>query len=187
MKTSASSIRPSLRRSKTAERLEGPTNTESCCISRNVGLSMMCYASGKAERICLGERQLSGRIICLINDCAEDHFFSAAIGNTFNLTQIRAQPCKMAAPEVYSHISFCRLTPRRSRRACCIQGVSKKERMWPYKKHGLRYLHGAANREGACGLTIPDVHKLASFYTEQKSHRYKMKLFHFLNLLHGVD
>jgi hypothetical protein len=146
-----------LRRSKTAERLEGPTNTESCCISRNVGLSMMCYASGKAERICLGERQLSGRIICLINDCAEDHFFSAAIGNTFNLTQIRAQPCKMAAPEVYSHISLCRLAPRRSRRACCIQGVSKKERTWPYKKHGLRYLHGAANREGACRLTIPDV------------------------------
>ncbi len=33
------------------------------------------------------------------------------------LTQIRAQPCKMTAPEVYSHISLCRSALRRSRRA----------------------------------------------------------------------
>ena len=42
----------------------------------NVGLSMMCYTSGKAERICLGERQLSGRmgkllyLFCQTASCA---------------------------------------------------------------------------------------------------------------------
>ena len=28
----------------------------------NVGLSMMCYTLGKANKTCLGERQLRGRI-----------------------------------------------------------------------------------------------------------------------------
>ena len=31
-------------------------------LSEYVGLSMMCYTLGKANKMCLGERQLSGRI-----------------------------------------------------------------------------------------------------------------------------
>ena len=149
-----------MRRSKTAERLCGPTNTESCCISRNVGLSMMCYASGKAERICLGECQLSGRIICLINDCAEDHFISAANGNTIQLNANPGAAMQDDCARSLFAYQFVPVSAAPFTQSVLYTGSFQKGKNVAVQKHGLRYLHGAANREGACGLTIPDVQGL---------------------------
>lgn len=42
--------------------MHSASNAYLCLQSENVGLSMMCYTLGKANKTCLGERQLRGRI-----------------------------------------------------------------------------------------------------------------------------